>query len=398
MGELEVSKPRESRACVRRLLPALAAVVLAIALVLVVGLVPAEAETVAPATDAPATDAPAADITVASGKGPIRTHTNQDLAGATAPFSITCADCHAMHEASEAKLLKTSAQGLCGSCHDLAGIHADPATQGAVSALAQPVDCVSCHPHSSGFMPVSDGIAPTLSKQMTGYDDLDSDSAISPGDRIHYRIDYTNPGLYGLTGVVLSDQPDTAYVTSVDAITGGGTFDGASIQWSIGTLEAGATGYATYDVLFQDAAAFRAAATTTTSTLAPVIDTTTTTLPAFPTGSTESTATTTTSTSAPVIESTTTTLPAFPTGSTESSTTTTLPTAESTPTTAAAASGTGSSVDVVNTATLTADIRDPVSTSVTVTVQVEGAGLSATTLTDSTTTTTDSIATTTEHR
>ena len=44
MAGLEMPKSQESRAWVRRLLPALAAVVLAIALVFVVGLVPAEAE------------------------------------------------------------------------------------------------------------------------------------------------------------------------------------------------------------------------------------------------------------------------------------------------------------------------------------------------------------------
>ena len=100
-------------------------------------------------------------------------------------------------------------------------------------------------------MPVAEALSVTLSKQAAGYDDLDGDGNLSPGDRVHYRVDYANPGPVEVTGALLRDQPDMAHVGSVEAIAGGGTFDGTAIQWSIGTLAAGASGYVTYDVVLQ---------------------------------------------------------------------------------------------------------------------------------------------------
>jgi predicted CXXCH cytochrome family protein len=349
-----VLKPSESQAWTRTWRVALAAVVLAIALVFVLGLVSAQAESGSPVTSTPASS-PAGPI-----PGPIQTHTNAGFAGTSQAFSVSCGDCHATHEAPQGGLLKTSGQALCASCHDVNTIHSQPATQQAVLALPQPVDCLSCHPHSSGFMPVASAASLSLTKQMTGYDDLDSDGSLSLGDRLHYRIDYANAGPGDVTGAALSDQPDTTYIAWVDAIALGATFDGARIVWNVGTLAAGATGYVSYDVLLKDSASIGAGSTTATSSTVPVADTTTTTVQ---------------------LGTDITTVP------------------ESTTTTTPAVTGVTSSVDVRNTATLTADNRDPVSASATVTVALAGAGsqvpTSTTSTTESTTTTVPESTTTT---
>ncbi len=272
--------------------------------------------------------------TAAESSAPIRTHTDA-TAEEAGTFSVPCGACHDMHEAAYTHLLPAEVPALCGTCHDLTTIHDDPATQQDVAASSG--DCLSCHTHSSGFMPVSGTVSLTLSKQAVGYDDLDSDGNLSPGDRVHYRIDYANPGPEGVTGVTLRDQPDTAHVATVETITDDGTFDGTAIQWSIGTLASEANGSVTYDVVLKDATAFTASAANTAT-----MDTSTTT-----TASTDTT-------------------PAPTSGGTD--TTSTLTTTMTTPT--AALAPTAGPNDVLNTAVLTGDNREPLSTSVIVSVVV----------------------------
>ena len=114
-------------------------------------------------------------------------------------------------------------------------------------------------------MPVAGAVSLTLSKQALGYDDLDTSGDLSPGDRVHYRVDYGNNGPEDVTGARLRDQPDAAHIASVEAITGGGTFDGTGVEWDIGTLAAGASGSVTYDALLKDALAFVDSTTTSTA-------------------------------------------------------------------------------------------------------------------------------------
>jgi murein DD-endopeptidase MepM/ murein hydrolase activator NlpD len=99
-----------------------------------------------------------------------------------------------------------------------------------------------------------------LSNRAVGYDDLDADGNLSPGDRVHYRVDYGNPGPGDVTGVLLRDELDTAHVASAEAITDDGALleEPAAgipigIEWSIGTLAAGAGGFVTYDVFLRGA-------------------------------------------------------------------------------------------------------------------------------------------------
>jgi hypothetical protein len=122
-----------------------------------------------------------------------------------------------------------------------------------------------------------DPSALTLSERVLGYDDLDEDGNLSPGDRVHYRIDYGNPGPEEVTGVLLRDELDTVRVAKVEAIAGGGTFDGQAVRWTIGTLAAGTSGSVTYDVVLQDVLAFGGSTTTTTTAVPPSTESPTTT-------------------------------------------------------------------------------------------------------------------------
>ena len=344
------------------------ALTVGVALLLVVALaVSAQAATVPSGT--PTTNASVTPTSIAAPAAPVRTHSNAGSGVTGAAFSVACVNCHISHQAADTELLGSDATGVCAKCHDPNAIHSDPATKQAVSALPAPVDCLTCHPHSSGFMPVS--LPLTVSKQALGYDDLDADGNLSPGDRVHYRVDYANPGLDQATGVTLADTPDSTHVLSVEAVSDGGTFDGTAIKWTVGALTAGASGFVTYDLVLKDSVAFDAGVPGS-------IDSTTTTDSAAPaTSSTDSTSssTTTTATSASAVDNPTTTGTTATTG--DLSTTTTLATSAT------------ATVDVANTVTLTEDNREPVTAAATVTVAVGGS--SATTPT--TTVTTDSTAT-----
>ena len=328
---------------------------------------------------------------------PVKTHTNADFAGATvAPFSVACVACHVAHGAANAKLLQADGAAVCATCHDVNAIHQSSAAQQALAISSTPSDCVSCHAHSSGFMPALGAEPLTLTKQMVGYDDLDGDGQLSPGDRVHYRIDYANPGTLDVTGVALRDTPDAAHVASVEAITGGGTFDGTAIQWSIGTLAAEAGGSVTYDVVLRDALSFDTGPTAPATPTTITVPTTTTLAPDSPTTTSTTTADSTTTTA----DSTTTTADSttLDTGSTTSTTagapttdSTTAPAPSDTSTTTSTATPLVPATDLVNTAMLSADNRIPVSASCTVSVVVAGP-LSTASSTTSTAETTSSTA------
>ena len=132
-----------------------------------------------------------------------------------------------------------------------------------VTTLAQlPIDSPStasvATPTTESPTIVLNPFALTLTQQAVGYDDLDKDGYLSPGDRVHYRIDYSNPGLQDATGVALRNALDTAHVASVEAISGNGTeVDDpeaqipTAVQWNTGTLPAGTSGFVTYDAVLR---------------------------------------------------------------------------------------------------------------------------------------------------
>ncbi len=99
----------------------------------------------------------------------------------------------------------------------------------------------------------------TLSEQAVAYDDLDLNGSLSLGDRVHYRVEYGNPGAMDATGVALRSDLDTAHAASIQAISDAGkrVDDPAaeiptSIRWDIGTIAAGTSGFVTYDVILRD--------------------------------------------------------------------------------------------------------------------------------------------------
>jgi predicted CXXCH cytochrome family protein len=374
-----ISRPAGRRAGARRRRLGLA-LLISVALLLAVALaVSAQAETLPPGTAAAASVAAA----------PVKTHSNADGGGVGAPFSLACSRCHTPHEAASAKLLRAAdGAASCATCHDVNAIHSDPATKQAVSALAAPVDCLSCHPHSSGFMPVAGAVSLTITKQVVGYDDLDVSGSVSPGDRVHYRVDYANPATEAVTGAVLKDQPDAVHVAMVEAIAAGGTFDGTAIQWNIGALAAGASGSVTYDLLLKDVASFGGATTTSTTSTTIAPSTTTTLLTTPPAGPIDmlNTAVLTADTREPVSASATVSVVVDGSSSSTSTTSTTSATADSTTTTSPPADSTtttsppdtttttlpAGSPRVANTAVLTADNQPPVSNSITFAVVVPG--------------------------
>ncbi|WP_279248850.1 beta strand repeat-containing protein [Candidatus Marimicrobium litorale] len=90
---------------------------------------------------------------------------------------------------------------------------------------------------SSGPVPgpdVTPGTAPILA-----LDKMASRQNASPGDQIVYTLDYENTGNAAATSVTLTDALPAG--TSFISATGGGTFGGGSVTWSLGTVPSGAS-------------------------------------------------------------------------------------------------------------------------------------------------------------
>ncbi len=227
---------------------------------LAVGLSAAQAETLPPAPAS--SDSGTASVDVSA--PPIRTHTNVESTRASdSPFWVPCAECHVLHDAPSTNLLRADGASVCANCHDLAGIHGDPATQEAAGMSGAPNDCVSCHPHGTGFMPVVESLVLDLSS--SGYDDLDGDGVLSPGDRVHYQIDYANPGPEDMSGVTLHVQTDAPYTATGEEISDAGVLTGSAIEWNLGDLAVGSSGSVSCAVVLQDDATFAAMQSTTTT-------------------------------------------------------------------------------------------------------------------------------------
>jgi uncharacterized repeat protein (TIGR01451 family) len=103
-----------------------------------------------------------------------------------------------------------------------------------------------------------------VSKSVDGWTDTDGDGVLSPGDTVRYTVAWSNSGNVPLTGATLVDDPDEAWVADV---TGDGAWDGDTVSWSLGTLAAGESGSETYDVLLREAGAFPDGATDVDNTV-----------------------------------------------------------------------------------------------------------------------------------
>jgi len=111
-----------------------------------------------------------------------------------------------------------------------------------------------------------------LTKTAVSYTDTDGDGVLSPGDTVHYQLDYGNSGSGTANNTVLTDDPDETWVAGVTNISGGGTYDGATLTWSLGSLGTGATGSVTYDATLQGAGVFAAGTTPVSNTATIVAD------------------------------------------------------------------------------------------------------------------------------
>ena len=103
---------------------------------------------------------------------------------------------------------------------------------------------------------VTAGASLTISKASTGYTDNDLDGLLSPGDTVHYRVDYASVGNAAATSVELDDDPDETFVVSIGSISDSGVYDGDFISWSLGTVASGTSGFVTYDAVLAGAGSF----------------------------------------------------------------------------------------------------------------------------------------------
>ncbi len=113
---------------------------------------------------------------------------------------------------------------------------------------------------------VTAGASLTISKASTGYTDNDLDGLLSPGDTVHYRVDYASVGNAAATSVELDDDPDETFVVSIGSISDSGVYDGDFISWSLGTVASGTSGFVTYDAVLAGAGSFADGTTAVSNT------------------------------------------------------------------------------------------------------------------------------------
>ena len=102
----------------------------------------------------------------------------------------------------------------------------------------------------------------TVAKSSTGSTDVDGNGLLSPGDVVQYLVSYANLGDAEATGVTLTDDPDETWVAGVQAISGGGVYDGDTISWDLGSLAPGASASVSYEAVLASAGTFPAGDTT----------------------------------------------------------------------------------------------------------------------------------------
>jgi uncharacterized repeat protein (TIGR01451 family) len=107
---------------------------------------------------------------------------------------------------------------------------------------------------SAELAPVTDAASVTVTaaaalgidKRVIGYDDADSDGALSPGDTVTYAIDWWNDGNAAASALTLTDDIDEAHMASISA--DGAAWDGDVAAWSLGDAPAGSSGTVSYAV------------------------------------------------------------------------------------------------------------------------------------------------------
>lgn len=95
-----------------------------------------------------------------------------------------------------------------------------------------------------------------IDKSASLLDDADSSGGYSPGDTVRYTIGFTNTGGSSVTGAAIIDDFDDTLLNTPFNISSGGVISSGAINWSIGSIAAGASGSVSYDVNIKPPAQF----------------------------------------------------------------------------------------------------------------------------------------------
>ena len=90
-----------------------------------------------------------------------------------------------------------------------------------------------------------------VSVYQIGFEKESSVTEAVPGQEYVYTLAYDNPGDNPITNVTISDElpPELTFISA----SGGGSYDGTYVNWTIGTLPAMSDGEVTFTVRVKDA-------------------------------------------------------------------------------------------------------------------------------------------------
>jgi len=131
--------------------------------------------------------------------------------------------------------LGTLAAGASASATLVVKVTSPLANGTTITSGAPGIDCAETAPVSAGAVTTTVTSTPALTVSIT-----DAPDPVAAGANLTYTIAYANNGTATATGVVLTD-PIPANTTFVSA-TNGGTSNGSSVSWNLGTLAAGGSG------------------------------------------------------------------------------------------------------------------------------------------------------------
>jgi uncharacterized repeat protein (TIGR01451 family) len=79
------------------------------------------------------------------------------------------------------------------------------------------------------------------------FSDINNNGQIDPGDKLRYRVSYSNQGTSGASGVVIEDRYTSSLFGAITNISGGGKDNGKAVIWDLGLVQAQAQNSLTYE-------------------------------------------------------------------------------------------------------------------------------------------------------
>jgi len=127
------------------------------------------------------------------------------------------------------------AAGVSGQAQLVVRVNSPLANGTIITNGTYSIDSAQTNPVSGAAVTTTVASSPVLAASMTG-----SPDPVNAGSNITYTISYSNAGNANATTTVLTDAlpVNTTFVSA----TGGGVLSGGTVSWSLGTLNAGATG------------------------------------------------------------------------------------------------------------------------------------------------------------